>query len=66
MRAAAGAAVARIETTHTYAASLGYRIKRQTRLGVGVGYAKRDSTTQLARGYDGLRFLTTISSELSR
>jgi hypothetical protein len=51
---------ARIDTTWNYAASLGYRVGRDGRIGVGVAYWNRESTTRTFRGYDNLRIGTTM------
>jgi hypothetical protein len=51
----------RVETTDNYGVNLGYRLKRQTRLGFGVSYWTRDSTTLSSRIYDGLRMGTTVT-----
>ncbi len=62
--AAAGAASApepRRDTTWTYAGSIGYRVGRDGRIGFGFSYWQRDSTTQILRNYDNLRFGTTMS-----
>jgi len=45
----------RIDTTWNYAGSVGYRLGREGRLGFGVSYWKRDSTTRQFREYDRLR-----------
>lgn len=51
----------RLDTTWNYGGSLGYRIGRDHRVGVGVTYWKRDSTTRTSREYDGLRIGATAS-----
>jgi hypothetical protein len=51
----------RIDTTWNYAASIGYRVGREGRIGVGVSYWQRDSTTRVFRAYDNLRFGTTMT-----
>lgn len=51
----------RVETTYNYGVNLGYRLKRQTRVGFGVSYWTRDSTTNIFRTYDGLRVGTTVT-----
>lgn len=50
----------RVDTTDNYGANLGYRVKRQTRIGFGVSYWTRDSTT-VVRNYNGLRLGTTVT-----
>jgi hypothetical protein len=55
-----------VETTDGYGLNLGYRLRRQTRVGVGVSYLTRASTTDLSRAYTGFRFATTVSSGLTR
>lgn len=55
------AAPRRVETTHNYGVNLGYRLKRQTRIGFGASYWTRDSTAGSSRAYDGLRFGTTVT-----
>jgi hypothetical protein len=52
---------AREDTTWIYAASLGYRPGRQTRVGFGGSYYNRESTTRSFRDYDGLRFGTSVT-----
>lgn len=60
---AAGSAIAddRADTTWNYTGSLGYRMNRTTRVGFGVSYAQRESTTLASRDYDGLRIGTTVT-----
>jgi len=55
------AAPLRIDTTWNYAASLGYRVGRDGRIGAGVSYWRRDSTTRVFRAYDNLRIGTTMT-----
>jgi hypothetical protein len=52
---------ARVDTTDNYGANLGYRMKRNTRLGFGASYYTRDSTRDTFRQYDGLRIGTTMT-----
>jgi hypothetical protein len=52
---------ARVDTTWNYAGSIGYRIGREGRVGFGVSYWTRDSTTDRFRNYDGLRIRTTVT-----
>ena len=54
-------ATPRIDTTWNYAASLGYRVGRDGRIGAGVSYWNRDSTTRTFRAYDNLRIGTTMT-----
>jgi hypothetical protein len=51
----------RIDTTDNYGVNLGYRLKRQTRVGFGASYFTRRSTVALNRSYDGLRVGTTVT-----
>jgi hypothetical protein len=51
---------AHLETTYNYGVNLGYRLKRQTRVGFGASYWTRESTRTL-RHYDGLRIGTTVT-----
>jgi len=51
----------RIDTTWNYAGSLGYRVGRDGRIGVGVSYWQRDSTTRVFRAYDNLRIGSTMT-----
>jgi hypothetical protein len=51
---------ARLDVTRAYAASLGYRVGRDGRIGFGVSYAERESTLQ-QRGYTNLRFGSSFS-----
>jgi Putative beta-barrel porin 2 len=50
----------RSDVTWNYAASVGYRVGRDGRVGFGASYLQRDSTV-LWRAYDNLRFGTTFS-----
>lgn len=54
-------AVHRADTTWIYGANIGYRVKRQARIGFGVSYYKRDSTTVRFVQYNGLRFGATMN-----
>lgn len=45
----------RLDTTWNYSGSFGYRMGRESRIGLGVSYWRRDSTTRQFREYDGLR-----------
>lgn len=51
----------RVDTLWNYGGSLGYRLGRQGRVGFGVTYWKRDSTTKPLRNYEGFRIGTTAS-----
>ena len=51
----------RTDITNNYGLSLGYRLKRRTRMGFGAAYYTRSSTVALARNYDGLRIGTTVN-----
>jgi hypothetical protein len=57
----AGSDLARIDTTWNYAASLGYRIGREGRIGFGASYWNRSSTTRQFRAYNNLRFGSTMT-----
>ena len=50
----------RLDTTWNYSGSLGYRIG-EGRIGFGVSYWTRESTTKSFRDYDNLRFGTTVT-----
>ena len=50
----------RTDTTWNYAGSIGYRIGKG-RVGFGVSYWERESTTRNLRDYDNLRFGTTVT-----
>ena len=50
----------RTDTTWNYAAGIGYRIGNG-RIGFGVSYWERESTTRVLRDYDNLRFGTTLT-----
>jgi hypothetical protein len=60
---AAGAAALprRIDTTWVYGGSFGYRLGREGRVGLGVSYDDRTSTTDQVRAYHGLRVGTVVS-----
>jgi hypothetical protein len=51
----------RIDTTWNYAASIGYRLRDTGRIGLGVSYWTRESTTRRFREYDNLRIGTTAT-----
>jgi hypothetical protein len=51
---------ARADTTDTYGASVGYRVKRQARVGFGFSYWTRGSTVLSYPGANGLRIGTTV------
>lgn len=51
----------RIDTIGSYGGSFGYRLGREGRVGLGLTYWKRDSTTRPGREYDGLRIGTTAT-----
>jgi len=50
-----------VDTTWSYSASFGYRLRPETRLGFGVSYWQRDSTTRQFREYDNLRVGITMT-----
>ena len=50
-----------VDTTWSYSASVGYRLRPETRLGFGVSYWQRDSTTRRFREYDNLRVGITMT-----
>lgn len=58
---AAALAPQRVETTWNYGGSLGYRLGRDNRVGFGLSYWTRDSTTRKSREYNGLRVGTTAT-----
>jgi hypothetical protein len=47
--------VERVDTTWNYTASIGYRVSRDTRIGLGASYYDRRSNTKESRDYSGLR-----------
>lgn len=51
----------RIDTIWNYGGSVGYRLGRDGRVGLGLTYWQRDSTTRSAREYNGLRIGTSAS-----
>ena len=53
----------RVDTTDNYGVNVGYRLKQQTRVGVGVSYWTRDSTHLDFRNYNDLRFGVTMTQE---
>jgi hypothetical protein len=53
--------IGREDTTWVYGANLGYRLRRQARIGFGVNYYQRDSSTVSFVQYDGLRFGATVN-----
>jgi hypothetical protein len=50
----------RVDTTWNYSGSVGYRIGRG-RVGFGFSYWQRESPSRTFRGYDNLRFGTTVT-----
>lgn len=58
---APGPAAVRVDTIWNYGGSLGYRVGRQGRIGLGATYWTRDSTTNADRRYEGLRIGTTAT-----
>jgi hypothetical protein len=50
-----------VDTTWNYTASVGYRLRPGYRLGFGMSYWQRDSTTRRFREYDNLRLGITIT-----
>jgi len=54
-------ATPRVDTTWNYAGSIGYRVGRDGRIGAGVSYWTRESTTRTFRAYDNLRIGTTMT-----
>ena len=53
--------VDRVDTTWVYGANLGYRMRRDVRIGFGARYYQRDSTTVSFVQFDGLRFGATVN-----
>lgn len=53
--------VPRVDITYNYSGDVGYRIGRQSRVGVGVVYTTRDSNLVSEVGYDRLRFGSTFN-----
>jgi hypothetical protein len=51
----------RADTTWVYGANIGYRVRRDTRLGFGGRYYQRDSTAVRFVEYDGLRLGVTVN-----
>ena len=51
----------RIDTTDNFGVNLGYRAKRQTRIGLGVSYWTRLSPSETSRQLRGLRIGTTVT-----
>jgi hypothetical protein len=51
----------RVDITDSFTLNLGYRMKRQTRIGFGGSYHRRTSTAATFRDYDGLRVGTTVN-----
>jgi hypothetical protein len=50
-----------VDTTWNYTGSIGYRLGRDGRIGFGVSYYDRQSTTMNFRAYNGLRAGTVVS-----
>ena len=51
----------RVDTTWNYAGSVGYRVGRASRVGFGVSYFDRQSTTRNFRAFNGLRAGTVFT-----
>ena len=51
----------RVDVIWNGRASIGFRVNRETRIGVGVSYVDRQSSAGSARDYDGLRVGLTLS-----
>ena len=51
----------RVDVTDNLGANLGYRLKKQTRVGFGAAYYTRSSNVKTFRDYDGLRVGTTVT-----
>jgi hypothetical protein len=51
----------RMDRTWNYSTSLGYRLGRDARVGFGLSYWQRESTTKQFRDYDNLRIGSTVS-----
>jgi hypothetical protein len=50
----------RVDVTHVWSGSLGYRIGLSGRVGFGVLYQERDTNSFRFRNYQGLRFATSV------
>jgi hypothetical protein len=59
----AGPVADRVDTTNNYGVNVGFRVKRQTRTGVGLSYWTRDSTHRAFQNYTGLRIGLTMDHE---
>ncbi|HSC28238.1 MAG TPA: hypothetical protein VLD67_13250, partial [Vicinamibacterales bacterium] len=53
--------LAPLDITWNYAGSIGYRLGREGRIGVGASYWTRDSTRSDERDYDNLRVGASLS-----
>jgi len=53
----------RVDTTDNYGVNVGFRVRRQTRAGLGLSYWTRDSTGLDFRNYKGLRIGLTMDHE---
>src|SRR5262249_38046109 len=51
----------RNDTTWVYGGNIGYRLRHHTRIGIGMNYYQRDSTTVRLVEYEGLRFGMTVN-----
>ena len=54
----------RVDVTRTWSGSVGYRLGQGTRVGAGVLYRERESTSSRFLDYSGFRFISTIDYEL--
>jgi hypothetical protein len=59
----AGPAAGRVDTINNYGVTVGYRLRQQTRTGMGLSYWTRNSTGLDFRNYKGLRIGLTMDHE---
>ena len=51
----------RVDTVHTWSASVGYRMARKTRIRLGVALRTRESNSARYRDYQGIRYTATTA-----
>ena len=54
----------RVDKIHNYGVDIGYRLRRQTRIGFGVSWWERESSERALRAYEDLRIGMTMAYEL--
>jgi hypothetical protein len=53
-----------VDRVRNYGVDVGYRVKRQTRIGFGVSWWERESSQRVLQNYEDLRIGLTMAYEL--